>query len=69
MTETDDHAFLLGAEPTAEQMDEIEAQFRVYAFNVYYHKSFCEERDHTLRFIKALLASVAPVRDRRPMVD
>ena len=39
-----------------------EDRFRLWAFHIYYRRSFREERDRLLRFIKALLASARPIR-------
>jgi len=43
---------------------EIEADFRLWSFRVYYDKTFANEPDQTLRFGKALIASLEPIRDR-----
>ena len=42
----------------------IEDDFRLWSFHVYYNKSFADELDLTVRFAKALMASVQPIRDR-----
>lgn len=47
----------------------IEAEFRVWSFHVYYHRTFKNEHDHELRFAKALLASCKPIRDRKPVIE
>jgi len=47
----------------------IEAKFRVWSFHVYYEKSFASEPDLTLRFVKAIVASAQPIRDRRAVID
>lgn len=46
----------------------LEAPFRVWSFHVYYEKSFAGEPDPTLRFVKALVASAQPIRDRGAVV-
>jgi hypothetical protein len=46
-------------------MEEIVAEFRLYSFHVYYDKMFAAERNTTLRFAKALVASTAPIRDTK----
>jgi len=45
--------------------NEVEARLRVWAFYVYHHKTFKGEKDSVLRFVKALLASTRPIRNRR----
>ena len=37
----------------------------MWSFRVYYRKTFAREPDLIVRFLKALLASTAPIRDRR----
>lgn len=39
----------------------LEDQFRVWAFHIYYSRSFRSERDLLLRFVKALEASARPI--------
>ena len=41
----------------------MQAAFRVHAFLTFYHGSFSVELDAVERFAKALVASVAPIRD------
>ena len=41
----------------------MEQAFRVHAFLTFYHGSFSVELDAVQRFAKALVASVAPIRD------
>lgn len=36
----------------------------MWSFHLYYDKCFAEERDEVLRFIKALMASSRPIRDK-----
>jgi len=43
----------------------VERRFRLWSFGVYYRKSFATESDLIARFIKALLASCQPIRDRQ----
>ena len=52
-----------------EVWQEIEDKFRVWSFGVYYQKTFAEEPDLTLRFVKALVASAQPIRDRQAVID
>lgn len=47
-----------------ENWSEIEQQFRVWSFRLYYEKCFASELDNTLRFAKALIASCRPIRNR-----
>ncbi len=54
---------------TEDQFTEIESKFRVWSFGIYYHRSFASEPDLTLRFAKALLASLRPIRDRKPLIE
>ena len=49
--------------------EEIEQEFRVWSFHVYYKRSFKTVRDHEMRFVKALLASCRPIRDPRAVID
>jgi len=56
--------------PTADDVwEEIEDKFRVWSFGIYYQKTFAEEPDLTLRFVKALVASAQPIRDRQAVID
>ena len=48
---------------------EIESEFRAWSFHVYYRRSFKDERNHIVRFIKALRASCQPIRDRQAVID
>ena len=50
------------------QWQRIEDAFRVWSFHVYYEKSFASEPDLTLRFVKAIVASAQPIRDRRAVI-
>lgn len=43
----------------------VEADFRLWSFYVYHKTSYATERDPTLRFGKALCASLEPIRDRQ----
>ena len=51
-----------------EDWDRIEDAFRLHAFNVYYRRTFAEERDSLKRFVKALVASAQPIRDRQAVL-
>jgi hypothetical protein len=46
----------------------IEDEFRLWSFGVYYNRTFDGERDVLRRFVKALLASARPIRDRDAVV-
>ena len=52
-----------------EQWESIEDEFCVWSFHVYYEKSFASEADLVLRFVKAIVASAQPIRDRRLVYD
>ena len=54
---------------TENQWAEIESKFRVWSFGIYYHRMFAGESDLTLRFAKALLASLQPIRDRKLLIE
>lgn len=54
---------------TPQKWAKIESAFRVWSFHVYYKRSFKDERDHVVRFIKALKASCQPIRDRQAVLD
>lgn len=43
---------------------DVEAEFRLWSFHVYYANSYATEQDLTLRFGKALCASIALIADR-----
>ena len=54
---------------TNQDWREIESKFRLWSFHVYYEKSFAAETSSTLRFVKALVASCQPIRDRQAVID
>jgi hypothetical protein len=54
---------------TGERWRRAEAAFRVWSFHIYYDRSYESERDSTFRFVKALLASCRPIRDRQAVMD
>jgi hypothetical protein len=54
---------------TNREWRKIEGTFRLWSFRVYYDKSFATEMDSTLRFVKALVASCQPIRDRQAVID
>jgi len=56
-------------DPTVDDWHEIEARFRVWSFGVLYQRTFAEERDPNVRFVKALLASTRPIRDRDRVIE
>ena len=49
--------------------DRIEDAFRVWSFGVFYKKTFKNERHPLKRFVKALLASAQPIKDRHLVID
>ena len=56
-------------EATQRPWTEIEDEFRLWSFHIYYQKSFAAEIDLTLRFAKALIASSQPIRDRQTVIE
>ena len=44
-------------------------ELRLRAFRVFYAKTFCEEKNLLVRFVKALLASAGPIRDPDAMAE
>ena len=52
-----------------ETWDQIEETFRIWSFYVYYRKTFAGEPYPLRRFVKALLASARPIRDRRLVIE
>lgn len=54
---------------TEDNWDQIEDKFRTWSFYIYYRKSFRNERDPLLRFVKALVASAQPIRDRQAVIE
>ena len=54
---------------TAEQWAEIEARFRAWAFRCYYRRTFKNEHEPILRFLKAMAASNQPIRDREAVLE
>ena len=53
----------------AEAWQKIEAKFRLWSFHIYYDRSYATEIDPTLRFVKALIASTQPIRDRNAVLQ
>ena len=51
-----------------EQWSEIAADFRAWAFHVYYKRSFKTEHEAILRFLKAMEASNQPIRDKEAVL-
>ena len=43
--------------------ERIEADFRAWSFHVFYRRTYRNEQDPVLRFLKALKASCRPLRD------
>lgn len=54
---------------TPEQMKEIESRFRVWSFHQYYARVYATEKDNAMRFAKALLASIRPIRDTAGLLE
>lgn len=54
--------------PNAE-FAKIEADFRLWAFYEYYRGPFAEVLDNEQRFIRSLLASLAPIHDRQAVLQ
>ena len=54
---------------TDDEWEKIEAKFRTWSFGVYYNRTFADERESHRRFVKALLASARPIRDRQAVLD
>jgi hypothetical protein len=54
---------------TAKVWQKIEARFRLWSFHIYYDRSYATEIDPTLRFVKALIASTQPIRDRNAVLQ
>ena len=55
-------------EYTSFELDKIEDEFRLWAFNVYYTYSFKSEQDNTLRFAKALISSSKRTYNKEKMI-
>ena len=52
--------------PTHEEVwHKAETKLRLWAFHVYYRKTFKQEHEPVVRFLKALAASIRPIRNRR----
>ena len=51
------------------EWEKVESEFRVWSFHVYYRRSFKNEHDLILRFLKALKASTQPIRDRQAVMN
>ena len=47
---------------------EMEADFRLHAFYVFYRQTYAAEKSNDDRFGKALVASIAPIKDRAAML-
>ncbi len=58
-----------GIPATAKAWQKIEARFRLWSFHIYYDRSYATEIDPTLRFVKALIASTQPIRDRNAVLQ
>lgn len=54
---------------TAAEMKEIEASFRLWSFHQYYYRVYATEKDNVMRFAKALLASIRPIRDKAGLLE
>jgi hypothetical protein len=54
---------------SAEKWKQIESDFRLWSFRLYYDRCFKSECDLHLRFAKSLVASCQPIRDRQEVLD
>ena len=54
---------------TEDKWEKIEDRFRVWAFGIYYHRTYANELDPVVRFVKALVKSANPIQDRKPVLD
>lgn len=52
-----------------EDWETIEGKFRLWSFRIYYERTYAAETDPHVRFAKAILASAAPIQDRRLVLD
>jgi hypothetical protein len=57
------------AMPDADVLAELVARFRLWSFHVYYARSFASVQDLTERFVKALVASTAPIKDMAGVLE
>ena len=47
----------------------VESQLRLRAFRLFYNKIFRDERDQTVRFVKAIVASARNIHDHQAMAE
>lgn len=47
----------------------VEDRFRFWSFRLYYRRCFASEPNRQSRFLKALMASCRPIRDRRLLCE
>lgn len=40
----------------------VEDEFRVWAFHLFYNRTFADDRDHVRRFMRAIVASAQPIK-------
>ena len=40
---------------------QVEDEFRVWAFHLFYRRTFADDRDHVRRFMRAIVASAQPI--------
>ena len=52
-----------------EPWEKIEDKFRWWSFRLYYRRTFAAEPEPHIRFVKAILASAAPIQNRRLVLD
>lgn len=52
-----------------EDWETIETSFRLWSFRIYYRRTYATEPDPHVRFAKAILASAAPIQDRKLVLD
>jgi hypothetical protein len=55
--------------PTKIHDNDVEDKLRLRAFHVFYDKAFANEHDLSVRFVKAIIASAGPVRDREALTE
>ena len=54
---------------TPAEWEYIEDAFCVWAMRIYYYRTYSGEPHPLLRFVKAIVASARPIRDRQEVVD
>ena len=54
---------------TEKEWNMVEDKFRFYAFTTYYKRTYRDEHDLLLRFVKSLIASTDPILDKQQVLD